>query len=326
MKLKIAVAISGLFFIAGCTSNTKNTTDTKLATTLKLNWIFTGSFAPEALSAKSYAAKNNLTLKLEAGGQGKDPLKLVKDNEFGAAAADEILRADDKGADFVIIGLINYNSPACFISQEKDNIKTPKDLEGKTVGMLPFGSTGLIYKILLKKAGVDESKIKEVSVYPDLKVFLAGKTHQVQPAFIYDETVSLDLLNIKYNVIEPSKYGVEFKGPCYFTTGKTIKDNPDLVKAFIATMAEGMNAAIANPTDAIKALKTVAPEINESRELKVWLRGSPYYSGYLKKPLTWDIQSWNNMVSELMSFKELQQNPDLKKVLNATFIEDYYKK
>ncbi len=95
----------------GCQTNSGSDQQGQLSTTLKLNWIFTGSFAPEALSAITYAAKNHLTLKLEQGGQGKDPLKLVRDNEFGAAAADEILRADDKGADFVIIGLINYNSP-----------------------------------------------------------------------------------------------------------------------------------------------------------------------------------------------------------------------
>ncbi|HEY4325164.1 MAG TPA: ABC transporter substrate-binding protein [Mucilaginibacter sp.] len=326
MKTKITIALAILFLTIGCTNHTKNATDSKLTTTLKLNWIFTGSFAPEAFSAKNYAAKNNLTLKLEPGGQGKDPLKLVKDNEFGAAAADEILHANDKGADFVIVGLINYDSPACFISQEKDNIKTPKDFEGKTVGILPFGSTGLIYKILLKKARVDESKIKEVSVYPDLKIFLTGHTHQVQPAFIYDETVSLDLLNVKYNIIEPAKYGVVFKGPCYFTTAKTVAENPALVKAFIATMAQGMNAAIARPVDAVKALKAVAPEINESRELKVWVKGAPYYRGHSNKPLTWDIDSWTNMVSELMAFKELKQTPNLNKTLNATFIDDYYKK
>ncbi len=132
-------------------------------------------------------------------------------------------------------------------------------MKAKRLAFYPFGSTGLIYKILLKKAKVNETKIKELTVYPDLKVFLTGNTHQVQPAFIYDETVSLDLLNIKYNVIEPMKYGVMFKGPCYFTTRKTIQDNPKLVQAFINTMAAGITAAIAQPVEAIKALKKIAP-------------------------------------------------------------------
>lgn len=318
----LLIIVSGI----SCNNSNNNNKGNKKSTTLKLNWIFTGSFAPEALSAKEYAAKNNLSLKLEPGGQGKDPLKLVTDNEFGAAAADEVLRANDKGGDFVIIGVINYNSPACFISLEKDNIKTPKDIEGKKIGILPFGSTGLIYKILLKKAGVDASKVKEVTVYPDLKVFLSGKTHQVQPAFIYDETVSLDLEGIKYNVIEPKDYGVIFKGPCYFTTYNTVKNNPELVQAFINTMGEGINAAISNPSKAISALKGLAPDINESRELKVWQKGVPYYKGYNNQPLTSDTASWKEMIAELKSFNEIKNEPDLNRILNLSFINKFYRK
>lgn len=314
-----------LFFACSGCNNGSNSNSTSKSTTLKLNWIYTGSFAPEALSAKEFASKNNLTLKLEPGGQGKDPLKLVGDNEFGAAAADEILRANDKGGQFVIIGVINYNSPACFLSLEKDNIKAPKDFEGKTIGILPFGSTGLVYKILLKKAAVDASKVKEVTVYPDLKVFLSGKTHQVQPAFIYDETVSLDLENVRYNVIEPKDYGVVFKGPCYFTTANTLKNNPGLVQAFINTVAAGMNEAIKNPEKAIKALKEVAPDINEARELKVWQKGIPYYKGFKSQPLTSDTASWQEMIAELMSFGEIKKEPDLNSVLNFSFVNNYYR-
>lgn len=325
MKSKIAIILVLSLGLIGCNRTSNNTSNIKetLSTTLKLNWVYTGSFAPEALSARDFASLNNLTLKLEEGGQGKDPLKLVGDNEFGAAAADEILRANDKGANFIIIGVINYNSPACFISLAKDNIKEPKDFEGKTVGILPFGSTGLIYKIMMKKAGVDISKVREITVYPDLKVFLTANTHQIQPAFIYDETVSLDLEGIKYDVIEPLNFGVSFKGPCYFTTAKTVQENPKLVQAFINTVAAGMAEAINDPAKAIAALKSIAPTIKEERELKVWLKGAEYYKGYNGKPLTSDTESWKEMVRELIAFKELKNEPVIDSVLNFTFINNY---
>lgn len=325
---KAILIIAVLATILSCNEGSnKNTTDHKgLSTTLKLNWIFTGSFAPEAYGKDKFAHSHNLDLTIEPGGQGKDPLKLVGDNEFGTASADEVLRANDKGGDFIIIGLINYNSPACFISQQNKNIKTPKDMEGKTVGILPFGSTGLIYKIMLKKNNVDQSKIKEVTVYPDLKIFLSGKSHDVQPAFIYDETVSLDLEGIKYNVLEPKNLGVLFHGPCYFTTRNTVEKNPELVQAFINTVADGVNGAIRSPAEAVKSLKKLSPDINEKRELMVWEKGIEYYKGYNGKPLTSDIDSWNEMVKELIEFKELKAAPDLNKVLNFSFIEKYYTK
>lgn len=322
MKAKTLLVVL-MVLLVSCHSNSKKTEEYK--TTLKLNWIFTGSYASDALAKKEFAKSNNLDLTIEQGGQGLDPLKLVKDNEFGAAAADEILRANDKGAEFVIIGVINYNTPTCFISLTKDNIKTPQDLIGKTVGMLPFGSTGIIYKILLKSNGIDESKIKEVTVYPDLKVFISGKTHQVQPAFVFDETVTLENEGIEFNVIEAKDYGVIFKGPCYFTTANTIKNNPGLVQAFVNTMAEGMNGAIKNPVKAIDALKELAPDINAKRELQMWEKAIPYYKGYQDCPLTSDIDSWSIMISELKNFGEIKNTSDLSKTLNLSFIDNYYK-
>ncbi len=61
------------------------------------------------------------------------------------------------------------------------------------------------------------------------------------------------------------------------------------------------------------------------RELKVWKKGKSYYSGYLNKPLTWDTNSWTNMVSELKSFKEISNGFDYNKTLNSTFIDHYNK-
>jgi len=294
-------------------------------TVLKLNWIYTGSFAPEALAANDDKNEKGIKIRLEPGGQGKDPLKLVGNNEFGIAAADEILRANDKGGDFVIIGVVNHDSPACFLALEKDSISTPKDFEGKKIGILPFGSTGLIYKILLKKNGVDESKISELTVYPDLKIFTSGN-HNVQPAFIYDEPITLQNDGFKFSIIEPKDYGVSFRGPCYFTTRKTIEDNPNLVQSFIDAMIESIYLAIKKPQVAISALKKIDQTINEKRELSVWNAGIPYFTGFNNKPLSTKLDQWDEMLNEMVEFEELSSKPDITKVVNTSFVENYYNK
>ncbi len=326
MKNKLTLVLALILSIVVCSQcNKEKTTDNKkLSATLKLNWIYTGSFAGEVLGMKEYSAKNGLDLKIQPGGQGLDPIKLVGDNEFGTAAADEILSANDKGADLIIIGVINYNTPACFISKAGTNITKPQDLIGKKVGLLPFGSTGLVYKSLLKKNNIDESKITEITVSPDLKVFLTTNNHDVQPAFVYDETVSLDEQGIKYNILVPKDWGVNFKGPCYFTKRSTVEKNPELVQAFINTMADGWNATIANPEKAIQALKEVASDINSHRELKVLQKGIEFYKGYDNKPLASNVDSWNEMVNELKGFGVIKNDFNVNKSLNFSFIDRYY--
>lgn len=327
MKSKLAIVLALVLSIVVCfqCNREKTTGNKKLSATLKLNWIYTGSFAGEVLGMKEYSAKNALDLNIQPGGQGLDPIKLVGENEFGTAAADEILSANDKGANLVIIGVINYNTPACFISKAETNITKPQDLIGKKVGLLPFGSTGLVYKSLLKKNKIDESKITEITVSPDLKVFLTTNNHDVQPAFIYDETVSLDEQGIKYNVLVPKDWGVIFKGPCYFTKRSTVEKNPELAQAFINTMADGWNDAIANPEKAIQALKEVAPDINYARELKVLQKGIDFFKGYDNKPLTSDFDSWSEMVNELKEVGVIKGEVELSRLLNFSFINNYYK-
>lgn len=312
-----------IVLFSGC-KNDKHSLPKLLSTTLKLNWIWVGSYGGEVFGKSEFAKKYNLDLEILPGGQGLDPLKLVGKNEFGVAAADEILRAIDKGADFIIIGVINYYSPACFVSKKSANINTPKDLEGKTVGILPFGSTGLVYKFLLKKNHVDKTKITEMIVSPDLRVFIATENHQVQPAFIYDETVSLDMQGVEYNVLEPKEWGVNFKGMCYFCKDITLKTNPNLVRAFIYTMADGWNEAIKNPIKAIQALKVVAPNIDEERELKVLTKGKDYYNAYNGQPLYSDIESWIQMSNDLKSIGIIKNNIPINDVIDLSFVKDYY--
>lgn len=301
----------------------RKTQGNKLSTTLRLNWIYTGSFAGEVLGQKEFAQKYNLDLQIQPGGQGLDPIKLVGNDEFGTAAADEILAANDKGADLVILGVINYDSPASFVSKAADNIKTPKDFEGKKVGVLPFGSTGLVYKSLLKRNNVDPTKITEQTVSPDLRLFLLGN-YNVQPVFAYDEPVSLESRGVAYNLIEPKNFGVRFKGPCYFTRRTTIEKNPTLVQAFVNTMADGWREAIKDPGKAINALKEKSPTIDTTRERKVLEKGIPYYTGYQGNPLMSDIDSWREMVEDLKSFGIIKGKVDLNKVLNFSFINKYY--
>jgi len=262
------VAVLAWFFLGVDSKNVPESNIPKAS--LRFGWIPSASFSGEVIGAKLFAKKNNLDLSLEAGGPGLNPIQLVQagQNTFGTIAADEVLAANDKGADFVIIGVINYYSPGGFVSLEKENITRPQDLVGKRVGLLPFGSTTLLYESLLRKNNIEKNKVKEIVVSPDLKPFLSG-SYDVHPVFVYDETVTLDMQGIKYNLIEPKDFGVGFKGPVYFCKRETLEKQPQLVQAFIKTMVQGWNYAIENRAEAIKLLKEFAPEIDEKREASV---------------------------------------------------------
>ncbi|MBK8370384.1 MAG: ABC transporter substrate-binding protein [Saprospiraceae bacterium] len=80
---------------------------------------------------------------------------ISEESEFGVASADRVMQANETGADLVVIGVINYKSPTCFLSRAEKNILKPKDFENKTVGILTGTNTELIYKILKNSSSLN---------------------------------------------------------------------------------------------------------------------------------------------------------------------------
>lgn len=324
-RLLLAASI----ILASCNTGPqpKDATETQLRqASHRFSWFATASFAGDVAGMTKFAKENGLELKCEPGGPGVNPITLVQtgQNTFGAHAADEIISAIDKGADLVIIGVVNYNSPGGFASLKDRNIKEPKDLIGKTVGMLPFGSTTLLFESMVRANGLDRSKIKDITVSPDMKLFLTGG-YDVHPVFVYDETVTLDDQGVQYDIIEPKDWGVSYRGQCYFTKRSTLEKDPELVKAFIRTMAQGWQYALENQEDAVAMLKAFAPEIDATREAKVLERGAEYFRAYEGRPLDCDDAAWVKMMEELVALKVVRGPMALNTFLNMDAVREYYK-
>ena len=94
LSILLFVAIS---LLAGCKFDSTKKSE-KAKASVRLNWLTTCSFAGEVAGAEMFASKNSLELKLETGGPGLDPIKLVQsgENTFGLAGADLVLSANDK--------------------------------------------------------------------------------------------------------------------------------------------------------------------------------------------------------------------------------------
>ena len=304
------------------TNNKQNKELTKV--TLRQEWFPYAGYAGELVAAQETDSLNGINLVVEAGSDNIDPIKLVTGgtNDFGVVSADRILSANEKGADLVVIGVVNYKSPTCFLSKKEKNIKSVKDFEGKTVGILTGTNTEYIYKALVKKTAIDKSKIKEIEIPFDLATFIANQ-YDVRPAFIYDESISLDMKNIEYNILEPKDYGIHFLGTVYFTTRQMIVNKPEVVQAFVNSIIAGWKIALDKPENAVKYLKGFDSNIDEKRELAALVKGKSYFQGQDNKILFASIDEWTQMA---ITLKELGviNSFDITKSINYNFLENYY--
>lgn len=333
MKTKNLLFISILLVCFSC-GNNKSKNDAGNQTTKEANfpkvsirqeWFPNSNYCGVVYAKEKFAKLNNIDLEIVPGADNIDPVKMVisGENDFGDAGADRVIEAISKGADLVIIGVVNLNSPTCFISKKDKNIKTPYDFENHTVGILTGTNTEYIYKALVKKLNLNQRKIKEIEVPFDLGTFLLDQ-YDVRPAFIYDEPVSLDLKNIQYDIIEPKIYDISFLGTVYFTRREVIKNNPELVQSFINSVADGWKASLLYPETAIKYLKQYDKDIDENRELNSLIKGKDYFKGKDDKILWADLSDWEGMLKILKDLGKIQAI-DLKNHLDNSFLESYYK-
>lgn len=317
-----------ILLINACKLDPNKGASEQLNASLRFNWLTTCSYAGEVVGAEKFDSINSLNLRLDKGGIGVDPIKLVQadENTFGLAGADLVLMANDKGADFVIIGLANYDSPGVWVSKKEKNITNVSDITPDTrIGELPGGNMIYLYEVFLKKNGLKRNEdFKPVPIPFELTSFIQGDECDLRPIFIYEVLPELDMLNIEYNVIAPKDFGVSFKGLAYFCKRETLDKNPELVQKFINTIIEGWSYALKNREAAISSLQKFDGSVNKEKELLGLKAGEPYFSGYEGKLLYSDKESWKEMINDMRQLGFLQKDVDLDKVLNLSFVDKYY--
>lgn len=323
--LAFGVLITSASCQKGCGNNGETTSGTPRVT-LRQEWFPNSNYAGALFAAQEFGKAHGIEIVVEPGSDQIDPVQLVVqgNNTFGDASADKVLAANEKGANLVIIGVVSYNSPTVFLAKREKGIKTPKDFEGRTVGVLSGTNTEYVYRTLIARSGVDKSKIKEVEAPFDLNTFVTADAYDVRPAFIYDEPVSLDLQDIKYDIIEPKNFGVSFIGTVYFTKRETIEKERETVQKFVSAISDGWSAALKYPDAAIALLKKYDGNIDEKRELLSLKKGMPYFQGKDNKILWADEDDWQEMVKSLKALGVLKQNFDYAKSIDTTFLQAHY--
>jgi ABC-type nitrate/sulfonate/bicarbonate transport system substrate-binding protein len=295
---------------------------------LRQEWFPNANFAGEVSASKRFAQAEKIQLKVVPGAEDVDPIKVVlsKGADFGVVGGDLLVAAVAKGAPLVAIGVVNAKSPTCFLVKAKSGIKGPTDFPGKRVGILAGTNTERIYQLMMKRAGIDRSKVKEIQAPFELQTFVLGQ-YDVRPAFIYDEPVSLEQQGISYEVIDPAQYGVHFTGTVYFTRRDMLDGKRPLAQALVNSLVKGWAFAIANPNDSLSDVLAAYPSLKKERESRSLQLALPYFSGENGKPLTASNETCQAMISGLEEIGVIPPNSvRVDQVWDPTLVDHAYAK
>lgn len=172
------------------------------------------------------------------------------------SAGDVMKRVADAGVPLVSVATIGQRGEQAYAVRADSPIRTPKDWEGRLVGYK--GTVSADYLALLKLAGVDRSKVREVAVGFDPRVLVLGQV-EVYPVFTSNEPDTLERLGVPVRLFEPWRFGVPSLGLTYITTRDMVATRADTVRRFLAASLKGIADAVADRASAVDIVMEFAP-------------------------------------------------------------------
>jgi NitT/TauT family transport system substrate-binding protein len=221
---------------------------------------------------KGYYKAEGLDVTILRGQGSIDAVKKVASGAamigFADAGAIVLARSNDD-IPVKLLAIIYATPPHAIFALADSGIKAPKDLEGKTIADSAFSAIPLIFKAYAAATGIDEQKVKWISAD---SVALPGLLATGKVDAIGQFTVGQPLLAAAVKPRSLIRLAYKDAGLDYYANGivateATIKENPDVLKAFIRATFKGMHDAFANPTEAGEIMnkyhKEISPEVGK---------------------------------------------------------------
>jgi NitT/TauT family transport system substrate-binding protein len=245
--------------------------------TLRLKWLNQAQFAGYYVAKdKGYYSAAGLDVSIQPGGSDFPAVQMVAggSEQFGVTGADQILIARSKGVPVVAIAVIYRENPFVLFALKKSGITKAAEFSGRNIGLKIGGSEELIYRSVLKSANVDKGSLHEVPVKFDLSPLLTGQV-DIWPGYVINEVIAAEEKGFEVSVIKPADYGVRMYADTLFTTERMLKEQPDLVKKFVAATIQGWTDAVADAEGAARTTVKFGNKLEYAHELAMMRASIP---------------------------------------------------
>jgi NitT/TauT family transport system substrate-binding protein/putative hydroxymethylpyrimidine transport system substrate-binding protein len=259
MRLCLPVVALLAVLMAGCGGSAQPSGPTPLSLAL--------DFTPNAAHAPIYAAqrigadrKHGVKLRILGPGTGTpDSLKLVTSGRADVGVLDihDLGLAAERGADIAGIGALVQKPLAAVLARA--DIKRPRDLAGKTVGVTGLPSDVAVLNAVVSGDGGDFSSVKQHTIgFSAVPQMVAGKVDGVT-AFWNAEGVVLHTRGVKTNDFRVDRYGAPpYPEVVLFAKRSTVRKHRAELRGLLAALADGVREVHRNPDAAIKQIAQVS--------------------------------------------------------------------
>jgi ABC-type nitrate/sulfonate/bicarbonate transport system substrate-binding protein len=228
-------------------------------------------FTPNAVHAGIYRAlaagyyrRKNIDLKVVQPSATVETLKLIDAGkaQFGLADGSDVAGLIARGGDAQAVMAIVQRPLGGLIALASERLRSPADLQGRTVGITGVPSDTAVLDTEVRHAGGDPAKVHVVTIGFDGAQALAAGKIAAFTGFIPDDGVQLQVSGHPITAFGLAENG----GPAYpglvvFTTRREIASDPALVRDLVAATARGYEDTLRSPALGLADLERLNPAL-----------------------------------------------------------------
>lgn len=287
--------------------------------TLVTNWFAQAEHGGNyTADKKGFYEEAGIDMTIEPGGPQISSTQIVASGkaQFGFTQAEDILIARDKGIPLVVVGAIFQKSPQVLITHKGKGAKF-EDLNGKKVYTAP----GSGYWEFIKKA-YKLDKVKDMAYTGSLATFIDDEDAVTQ-GYATNEPFSISEQGVDTDFLYIHDAGFETYANVIFTTEDIVKENPEMVKAFMDSTRKGWEYYRDNSDEMNPYLHEKNPELSldalaygakMEEELIFGGDAEEHGFGYMSE------ERWVNLQSTLLDLDIIKNKDDVKQAYTLDFL------
>jgi putative hydroxymethylpyrimidine transport system substrate-binding protein len=247
--LRVALALAlACVALAGCGASTGDGPGSPRPLTLALD------FQPNPVHAGIYAAlrehldrRNGLRLTVRAPSASTDSLKLLNAGRSDASIVDihDLGLARERGQDLVGVGAIVQRPLAAVVARA--GIRSPRDLEGRRVGVTGVPSDDAVLRSVVRSGGGDISRVRRTTIgFSAVPSLVAGRVDAVV-TFWNAEGVALRRRGVRTREFRVDDFGAPRYPELVLVVKRSmLRDRRADVDRLLSTLKAGTRAALAD--------------------------------------------------------------------------------
>ncbi len=270
-------ALYAALLVSGCCTDAS--AETKV--TMYLDFLTNGYHSPFYLAnEKGWYKEAGLDVTILPGKGTADSIKTVGTGnaQFGSPDLGAVAKAVSEGVPITAVAALVQETPAGIVSFKNNPVNLPKDLEGKSLSVAPFGATTIMLPALAKAHQVDLSKVKQVTYNFGAMVpsFLSGKVDATIGYYFGEYLAARDGSPDRPVIfLRLYDYGISTYANGIVVNNDFAAKNPAAVMAFVNASIRALRYTIEHPDEAIAATakhtETPAKELRKELDLALEL-------------------------------------------------------